>query len=1153
VIGRYRSNGSTHKFSLQRLASWSAFALSLILFLSNLTFAAEAQEGRAKRVLIISTGSRLAPGFVIVDQQLLQALGKIPSPIETYAENIDVVRFPDQGVQRIFSEYLSAKYADYPPDLIVLVFVGNLGIPGKLLRELFPRTPIIVAGLTEEELRSDQFGKRVSGIAQRVDPRASLEMILRLQPDVRRVVVIGGTAEIDRNLFARVKEAARSFTAAMEIDFWDNLSMAELRQAVAALPPQTAILFGRMFRDAAGQAVISSQVGQSIAQWANAPVYTMSDASLGTGAVGGSVASIQAFGRRAGELARLVLTGTVIESLPFEIRSDTVPMFDWRALQRWGIPESRLPPGSVVRFKPPSMWQQYRWYIVAAILIMALQAAMIADLLLQRARRRRAEAGLLESRQFMELAAEAGGTGLWVRDLMRGDLWANPRMRSLLGVAREEPLGIDAVLGRVHPDDRARVLSIVESAQETGMPFDVAYRITAFGDTPERWVAVKGQTVRSPPGQPLRRMGTMIDITERKRAEEKLRESEENFRRLVETTAAVIWEADIDSWVFTYVGPQAVKLLGYPLEQWYEKDFWASHIHPEDRERAVETCTAMSKAAEQFEFDYRMLSASGGIVWIHDIVNCTHQGGRPKKLRGLMLDITERKHGEQALQESEARFRTVADAAPVMIWMAGNDKLCTFFNKGWCDFTGRRLEQELGNGWAESVHPDDMARCLDIYHRYFDAREEFTMELRLRRYDGEYRWVLDHGVPRFDPEGTFLGYIGSCIDVTERKQAEESLQKERRFLRQVIDTDPNFIFAKDRSGRFTLANQAVADAYGTTVDDLIGKTDADFNRNRQEVEFFRRVDREVIDTLQERFIPEEHITDARGKIHWVQTVKRPIIDSDGSAKQVLGASTDITQRKETELELRRQRAELAHVARVSLMGELAASLAHELNQPLTAILSNAQAALRFMSGKQVDLEEVREILEDIVKDNSRAGEVIRRMRALVKKEELEFQTLDLRSLIADVVLLVHSDAVLQNVRISLDLPDSLPSIQGDRVQLQQVLLNLLLNAFDAMKDGRLSDRNVKLQGVHQDAHAILVSVRDSGPGLTVDKLAKIFQPFFTTKGEGLGMGLSICRSIIEAHGGRLWAENNPDRGATFYFTLPVARAADEQGLSNRPA
>jgi len=383
--------------------------------------------------------------------------------------------------------------------------------------------------------------------------------------------------------------------------------------------------------------------------------------------------------------------------------------------------------------------------------------------------------------------------------------------------------------------------------------------------------------------------------------------------------------------------------------------------------------------------------------------------------------------------------------------------------------------------------------------------------------------------------------LATIMDISERKRSAEALEKERRFLRQVIDVDPNFIFAKDRDGRFTLANQAVADAYGTTVDNLIGKTDADFNPNRAETEHFRRVDLAVIDTLQERFIAEERITDAGGNVRWLQSVKRPIVLENGSGTQILGASTDITRRKITELELQEQRDELAHVARVSTMGELAASLAHELNQPLTAILSNAQAALRFMSGNNpAVMEEVREILQDIVDDNNRAGEVIRRMRALVKKGELEFVPLDLASLIRDVVFLVHSDAILQNINISFELADNLPPVRGDKVQLQQVVLNLILNAFDAMKDCPAGERQVTLRLEATGTALNQAAVIDRGTGMSGDKLDKIFQPFFTTKGEGLGMGLSICRSIIEAHGGHLWAENNPDRGATFYFTVAVA-------------
>jgi len=376
--------------------------------------------------------------------------------------------------------------------------------------------------------------------------------------------------------------------------------------------------------------------------------------------------------------------------------------------------------------------------------------------------------------------------------------------------------------------------------------------------------------------------------------------------------------------------------------------------------------------------------------------------------------VAERRTRTNALRESEARFRTMADTAPVFIWMSGTDKLCTFLNKSWLDFTGRTFDQELGNGWAEGVHPDDRERCLATYADAFDARREFTMEYRLRRHDGEYCWVSDKGVPRRSPEGTFLGYIG-CAD-------------------------------------------------------------------------------------------------------------------------------DITARKEAELVAERHRAELAHVARLSTMGELAASLAHELNQPLAAILGNAEVAQKMLGRERVDLEEVRAICGDIVGEDHRATEVIRRMRGLVSKEPPSLAPLEVGSVIGDVVQLVHADAILRHCRVAVEVARDLPPVMGDRIELQQVVLNLLVNAFDAMSKRPIHEREVRVRAVLNDDRWVKVAVRDCGTGVSEGDLERIFEPFHTTKSGGLGIGLSISRSIIAVHGGRLWAENNPNRGATFLFTVPVAKA-----------
>jgi two-component system sensor kinase FixL len=255
---------------------------------------------------------------------------------------------------------------------------------------------------------------------------------------------------------------------------------------------------------------------------------------------------------------------------------------------------------------------------------------------------------------------------------------------------------------------------------------------------------------------------------------------------------------------------------------------------------------------------------------------------------------------------------------------------------------------------------------------------------------------------------------------------------------------------------------------------------------------------------------------------------------------MIGTVHDITELKRAEIESYRARRELLRMERVSHMGELTASLAHELNQPLTAILSNARAALRFLQSDRLDLVELREILQDIANDDKRASDIIRGVRSMLKQEEVEQETISINDIVRDMISLFHSEAIIRNIEVEMDLTDPSPSVHVDRVQIQQVILNLIMNAAEIMSQGGPENRQIILQTRPIDHGIVQVAVRDFGPGIAEKDLDHIFEPFFTTKRSGLGMGLSICRSIIEAHGGRIWVENNPDKGVTFYFELLVA-------------
>jgi PAS domain S-box-containing protein len=504
----------------------------------------------------------------------------------------------------------------------------------------------------------------------------------------------------------------------------------------------------------------------------------------------------------------------------------------------------------------------------------------------------------------------------------------------------------------------------------------------------------------------------------------------------------------------------------------------------------------------------------------------------------LATGIEERVAGETILRESESRFRIVADAAPVLIWMSGVDKLCNFFNKPWLEFTGRTLEEELGEGWAEGVHRDDLQKCLQVYTSAFDLRRPFVMQYRLRRHDGDYRWISDQGVPRYDAQGKFTGYIGSCVDVTELTTKDEALRESEERMRLATEAANLGIWEWDLRTNEILATNARRGLLGwpasgnVTFEDFISRVHPE-DRSR-----LRQTIRDAIHDVKD-YESEYRLVLPDGIVRWMSTRGSVHFDDSGKPARVLGISIDITARKQAELDAQRDRSELSHLSRVALMGEMSASIAHELNQPLSGILSNAAAGQRFIDRGNVDLCEVRELLGDIISDGRRASDVVRGIRGMVKKEQITRRSVDLNEVVIDAVRMASADALLHSCQLETSLAANLPAINGDPVQLQQVLLNLMINAFDAMRDTPVSSRRVVIATQPIGDHTVRTCVRDYGVGISKEMQEQVFDPFFSTKNEGLGMGLSIVRSIVESHGGTITAENADDGGARFHFVLPV--------------
>jgi PAS domain S-box-containing protein len=503
----------------------------------------------------------------------------------------------------------------------------------------------------------------------------------------------------------------------------------------------------------------------------------------------------------------------------------------------------------------------------------------------------------------------------------------------------------------------------------------------------------------------------------------------------------------------------------------------------------------------------------------------------------LAAVVEERATGETELGESESRFQIVANAAPVLIWMSGVDKLCTFFNKPWLEFTGRSIEQELGNGWAEGVHPADLQQCLQVYTSAFEARQPFVMQYRLRRNDGEYRWLSDQGVPRYDAEGKFAGYIGSCVDVTELLNKDEALRESEERMRLAADAVNLGIWEWDVATNEIWVTNARRTLLGWPAS---GKVTFEDFISRVHPEDRGQIRQTISDAIRDA---KDHDSEYRlvlpdGIVRWMSTRGRVHFDGQGKPARILGISIDITARKQAELDTQRDRAELSHLSRVALMGEMSASIAHELNQPLAGILSNAAAGKRFIDRGDVDLGEVRELLGDIISDGRRASDVVRGIRGMVKKEQIARRSVDLNEVVIDAVRMVSADALLHSCQLETSLDTNLPVVNGDPIQLQQVLLNLVINAFDAMRDTPISNRRVAIATQPNEDGTVRISVRDYGLGISEEMRDRLFDPFFSTKTEGLGMGLAIVRSIIESHGGTITAENADGGGARFEFVLP---------------
>jgi PAS domain S-box-containing protein len=707
----------------------------------------------------------------------------------------------------------------------------------------------------------------------------------------------------------------------------------------------------------------------------------------------------------------------------------------------------------------------------------------------------------------------------------------------------------EAWMTAIHPEDRETASRNFWDGVRSGLSFAMETRSLRARDGTYRWHLTQAVVLRDAEGKVLKFVGTTTDIDDQKRAQEKLRTSESNLREILDNIPALVCTVSSAGQILL---PNR-RLLDYFGRTLEEVNSWPTNdiIHPDERPRAVVEVTHAMTTGTPYMGEVRYQRADGAYRWHHvHIVPVRDADGRITVWYGHITDIDDRKRAEEKLrqeqkelQRSEVRKAAIVDSALDCIVTIDHDGCITEFNPAAEHAFGHRRDEVLGKHLADVIVPPSLReKHRQGFARYLATGEARMLGKRIEmtavRADGS-EFPVELAITRIPLEGppSFTGYLR---DITERKRAEQELQRSEAFLAEAQHLSRIGSFSwRVATDEITWSEQLYRifqiDRDAQVSFELIGRRihPEDLSVFQEHIEQSRRErsDVEIGFRLQ---MPDGSVKHVHVAAHFRRDHGRP---------EYFGAVQDVTERRASEEALSKARSELARVAGVTSLGVLTASIAHEVNQPLSGIVTNASTCLRMLASDPPNVEGARETAQRTIRDGNRASEVITRLRELFSKKSVTTQSIDLNEAAREVIALSLSELQRSRVMLRPELADDLPLVSGDRVQLQQVILNLLRNAVDAM--GTVDDRPRELvvRTETDDEDRVRLSVSDVGIGFEAQAADRLFEAFYTTKGEGMGIGLSVSRSIIERHSGRLWATPNDGPGVTFAFSIPCGRTS----------
>jgi PAS domain S-box-containing protein len=714
-------------------------------------------------------------------------------------------------------------------------------------------------------------------------------------------------------------------------------------------------------------------------------------------------------------------------------------------------------------------------------------------------------------------------------------IYANKGFVAALGRPLEELLG-EGWLESVEPTFLEEARAKWYDCIRTRVRLDVTWRFRVHDDT-YRWQHLRAEPSSCEENGDVCWYLLGVDIDEQFKAREALQASEREAREILDRVPATIsiWTED----GVAYTNERLSDYMGAVITDLRDGSY-LDYTHPDDRAAMVAE-HIKSPNKEPNDIICRLRGKDGIYRWFHTRAEpYFNEDGSIYLWYALNSDIDDLYRSRELLREREFQLNLLTETLPAILWKADLNGQITYINKKTVEYSGRNLEGFQERGWVDLIHPEDLAETVARWNELLAGGNGYDMVNRFLCADGQYRWFhTSAGVIR-DEAGNRIAFHGVMLDTTPLKAAEMALQQSEQEMQRLMDTVPTIIWSMSPDGNAAFMNKVARELTGASLEDI---------QNGKWIENIHPDDRELVSqefakalTTGSSYAAEHRLQKQDGTWRWFLSRAEPSRDNHGNIVRWFGVTLDIHDRKVAEGKLRELRANLSRTSRASLVSEISASIAHELNQPLSSLLSNAQACFRWLNVATPNIENAITSIERVVRDGRAADAAIRNIRSLYKQQPTIKASFNMVELLGEVIGLLKEDASRKSTLIEYEFEDPVLEVLVDRYQIQQIIINLVTNAIDAMQDiNRQPLLHIRIRNAEDGR--VLTEFIDNGHGLPEDGVDKIFDAFVSTKENGMGIGLAISRSIVEAHDGELWAANNPGFGSTFSLLLKGSSAS----------